>query len=129
MFWRTDPKAMTCTAGCASLSNNYSISYSRSFDDMSGTNFGSDIWIKTDHAYECIYGTFLIDTEFNTYLVEGADSFVCTMTPPCIPTTCAAEYKNCGTIPDGCGGTLNCGDTCPAGQLCLASHVCAVPVP
>jgi hypothetical protein len=27
----------------------------------------------------------------------------------CTPTTCAAEGKNCGTIADGCGGTLACG--------------------
>ncbi len=30
----------------------------------------------------------------------------------CTPTTCAAQLVLCGTIPDGCGGTLNCG-TCP----------------
>ena len=29
----------------------------------------------------------------------------------CTPTTCAAQGATCGTIPDGCGGTLNCG-TC-----------------
>jgi hypothetical protein len=33
----------------------------------------------------------------------------------CTKTTCAAEGKNCGTIPDGCGGELNCG-TCDGGQ-------------
>ncbi|WP_164017773.1 Ig-like domain-containing protein [Pyxidicoccus trucidator] len=41
----------------------------------------------------------------------------------CAPTTCAAQGKNCGTIPDGCGGTLSCG-TCGAGQACSASNVC-----
>ena len=30
----------------------------------------------------------------------------------CIPTTCAAQAKTCGTIADGCGGTLSCGDSC-----------------
>src|SRR5439155_1385572 len=34
---------------------------------------------------------------------------------PCTPTTCAAQGKNCGTIPDGCGGTLTCG-VCTAPQ-------------
>jgi hypothetical protein len=32
----------------------------------------------------------------------------------CVPTTCAAEGKNCGSIPDGCGGTLTCG-SCSSG--------------
>jgi len=35
----------------------------------------------------------------------------------CTPTTCAAQGKNCGTITDGCGGTLGCG-TCTAPQTC-----------
>ncbi|MBI3185675.1 MAG: hypothetical protein HYZ28_26345 [Myxococcales bacterium] len=35
----------------------------------------------------------------------------------CQPTTCQQAAKNCGTIPEGCGGTAWCGD-CPAGQSC-----------
>jgi hypothetical protein len=35
----------------------------------------------------------------------------------CTPTTCAAHSWNCGTAPDGCGGTLNCG-TCSGGLTC-----------
>lgn len=30
----------------------------------------------------------------------------------CVPTTCAATGTTCGSIPDGCGGTLSCGPTC-----------------
>jgi hypothetical protein len=46
----------------------------------------------------------------------------------CTPTTCAAAGKNCGTIPDGCGGTLNCGScsSCagqPTGAVCGAGGV------
>lgn len=37
---------------------------------------------------------------------------------PCIPTTCVALGKNCGSWPDGCGGTLNCG-TCNPGFNCV----------
>ena len=38
----------------------------------------------------------------------------------CRPTTCAAQGTNCGSVPDGCGRTLNCGtctepDTCGGG--------------
>jgi chitinase len=35
----------------------------------------------------------------------------------CTPTTCAAQGKNCGSISDGCGGTLSCGG-CTSPQTC-----------
>ena len=48
----------------------------------------------------------------------------------CIPITCAAAEKNCGSLPDGCGGTLACGD-CGSGETCGAggtANVCGVGV-
>jgi len=44
----------------------------------------------------------------------------------CVPTTCAAEGKNCGSISDGCSATLACGscsepETCGGGAV---SNVC-----
>src|SRR3989442_7126848 len=57
---------------------------------------------------------------------EGPRSLSDTLTvqaSSCTPTTCSAQGKNCGSISDGCGGTLNCG-TCPAGQACI-SNVCS----
>lgn len=41
----------------------------------------------------------------------------------CRPTTCSAQGKTCGTISNGCGGTLDCG-TCAAGMACGTSNVC-----
>ena len=41
----------------------------------------------------------------------------------CVPTTCSALGKNCGTVANGCGGTLNCG-SCASGQTCSASNIC-----
>jgi peptidoglycan/xylan/chitin deacetylase (PgdA/CDA1 family) len=44
----------------------------------------------------------------------------------CSPTTCAAQGKNCGTLSDGCTGSLNCG-SCTAPQSCGGggtSNVC-----
>jgi probable HAF family extracellular repeat protein len=38
----------------------------------------------------------------------------------CVPTSCGALGKNCGSIADGCGGTLACG-TCTAPQTCGGS--------
>jgi chitinase len=35
----------------------------------------------------------------------------------CTPTTCSAQGKNCGSISDGCGGTLSCG-SCTSPQTC-----------
>jgi hypothetical protein len=49
----------------------------------------------------------------------------------CTPTTCAAQGKNCGTISDGCSGTLACG-TCTSPEVCgigAEPNVCAVPCP
>jgi hypothetical protein len=34
-----------------------------------------------------------------------------------VATSCAAQGANCGTIPDGCGGTINCG-SCSSPQTC-----------
>jgi len=50
---------------------------------------------------------------------------------PCTPTTCAAKGLNCGTIPDGCGGTLTCG-VCTAPQTCGGggvANICGVCTP
>jgi YVTN family beta-propeller protein len=43
----------------------------------------------------------------------------------CTPTTCAAQGKNCGTMSDGCGGTLDCG-TCPSPWGCGVGGVANV---
>jgi hypothetical protein len=37
--------------------------------------------------------------------------------PTCTPTTCAALGDNCGSVSDGCGGTLTCG-SCTAPDTC-----------
>ena len=41
----------------------------------------------------------------------------------CTPNTCAAQGGACGTIPDGCGGTLDCGSC-----VCSSSGVCGTSV-
>jgi hypothetical protein len=53
----------------------------------------------------------------NVSLVSGIE-----ITNPCAPTTCAALGKNCGSISDGCGGTLACG-ACSGSQTCGGSGV------
>lgn len=44
----------------------------------------------------------------------------------CNLTSCSVEGKNCGSIPDGCGGILNCG-TCPENLECGNDNVCHNP--
>ena len=41
----------------------------------------------------------------------------------CTPTTCAAAGRNCGSMSDGCGMTLDCG-SCPVGDSCSSGGVC-----
>ncbi len=44
---------------------------------------------------------------------------------PCVPTTCAAQGKECGTMPDGCGGQISCG-TCSGALTCGGGGVANV---
>jgi hypothetical protein len=59
---------------------------------------------------------------------QVSTSLVC-VPAGCVPTTCAAQGANCGSVADGCGGTLSCGDciqpdTCGGGGL---PNVCGTP--
>jgi len=45
--------------------------------------------------------------------------------PNCVPTTCASTGKNCDSMSDGCGNTLNCG-TCASGETCAGGGVANV---
>lgn len=57
----------------------------------------------------------------------GSATATLTVTPPvaCTPQSCASQGKTCGTISDGCGGTLTCG-TCAGGQSCGGGGVANV---
>src|SRR5262249_53202992 len=59
-----------------------------------------------------------------TYTYD-ADGNVISIQSACVPTTCAAQGKNCGSLANGCGGTLSCG-TCASGLVCT-SNVCCTP--
>ncbi len=43
----------------------------------------------------------------------------------CTPTSCTALLKNCGSVSDGCGGTLGCG-TCQMPNTCGGGNVANV---
>jgi hypothetical protein len=64
--------------------------------------------------------------EFDARLCAELHGFVC---ETCIRTTCAAEHADCGTISDGCGGTLDCSAQtggCSGDAVCFsAAHRCS----
>ncbi|HEX9296626.1 MAG TPA: hypothetical protein VF881_12350, partial [Polyangiaceae bacterium] len=64
-----------------------------------------------------------VTSHVNGTLATGTFDSVSVSSASCTPTTCSALGKNCGSVSDGCGGTLNCG-TCPSGQTCSASNQC-----
>jgi hypothetical protein len=43
----------------------------------------------------------------------------------CYPLNCYNDSATCGTIDDGCGGTVNCG-TCPKGEVCTNNNCYSV---
>ena len=46
---------------------------------------------------------------------------ICLPTSSCTPQTCSQLGKQCGTVSNGCSGTLNCG-TCSGGKTCTVGH-------
>ncbi|MFH1130208.1 MAG: hypothetical protein V1754_02665, partial [Pseudomonadota bacterium] len=56
------------------------------------------------------------------YALYGAtDGNLPSLPPSCVPTTCSAEGKTCGSIPDGCGQTFWCG-SCSYPYSCKSSN-------
>src|SRR5262245_29310981 len=106
---------------------------------ITGTCNGADVCVLTPNMALCNDGNACTAPDVCTAGVCAAgpavncnDANICTTdtcvpatgcvhTPivgcTCTPTTCAAQGKNCGTIPDGCGGTLTCG-------VCIAPETC-----
>jgi hypothetical protein len=56
-------------------------------------------------------GTVTATISATLHTTASAD-LTLTPTAACVPTTCSALGKICGTAPDGCGGTLTCGSAC-----------------
>lgn len=54
---------------------------------------------------------------------DGVAAFCQPVPGSCTPTTCQARGKNCGSISNGCGGTLACG-SCATGYPCV-NNVCS----
>jgi len=69
-------------------------------------------------------------TNFTLTATDGVYTFnnVLTVLPaPCSPTTCAAQGKDCGSISDGCGGTLYCGSAATTKAASGLTFSCGLP--
>src|SRR5262249_24284838 len=67
---------------------------------------------QTSASFTAITSTVQATTSATiTAQYSGAVTAALTINPAgaCTPTTCAAQGKNCGTISNGCGGSLTCG--------------------
>ena len=82
------------------------------------TNFNlvcrSGVWKSMANSWGCNY--FACDS--GTCLSNVCPAAV----PACVPKTCASLGNVCGSVSDGCGGTLNCGN-CSASPVANSSVV------
>jgi hypothetical protein len=104
-----------------------------------GTNLGSAIpiintdgWTNFTDAtttFAAQSGSGTVCVKVGTYVGSNNVAEVAKLTvgtnpgsgpPPCQPKTCAALGDNCGSVSDGCGGTLSCG-SCTSPQTCGGS--------
>ncbi|HTN83587.1 MAG TPA: calcium-binding EGF-like domain-containing protein [Sorangium sp.] len=65
----------------------------------------------------CVHGTCNDQVNGYTCACESGWTGTNCETPVCVLTTCAAQGATCGSIADGCGGTLDCG-SCGSGSTC-----------
>ena len=82
--------------------------------------------IATDHCTRLAAHAADAPDGNGSYTEYDAVIFSSYGTSKCEPLTCDGAGKNCGTMPDGCGGTLTCGG-CGSGAACT-QNVC-VPLP
>jgi stigma-specific protein Stig1 len=76
---------------------------------------GQDASLSCSSNSDCAAGQTCVNGVCQTGLDAGPSD-------ACVPTTCAASGATCGSLPDGCGGSLSCG-TCSAGETC-SNNVC-----
>jgi glycine cleavage system regulatory protein len=76
-------------------------------------NLVEDRLVSTAGSYSA---TIALDGNQQSWLAQMV-TFKAGSGGTCTPTTCAAQDKNCGSLADGCGGTLSCG-SCVSPQTC-----------
>jgi lysophospholipase L1-like esterase len=106
------------TVGSTSVQAASWTSYSFTFNAAAGTQ---EIRVTFDNDFAST------TEDRNLYLASVAVG--CGGVTACVPATCAASGKNCGTASDGCGGPLVCG-ACAAPSTCGGAGVantCGAP--
>jgi len=102
-----NPPAPFGGATVALLSDSSFVSVPPSILMPSGSNVAT--FTATTTAVQSGSVSATISATFNT---TASAVLNVTAAPSCVPTSCSAQAKTCGTIPDGCGGTLTCGSPC-----------------
>jgi endoglucanase len=103
--------------------------------DIGSASVQSGSWLPYPFTFTATAGTQEVRVTFdndyasttedrNLYVADVAVSCGGTAAS-CVPSTCAASGKNCGTASDGCGGTLSCG-TCGGSSTCGGGGVANV---
>ncbi|OGZ29244.1 MAG: hypothetical protein A2562_04295, partial [Candidatus Nealsonbacteria bacterium RIFOXYD1_FULL_39_11] len=101
-----------------------SYEYSGSASSCPGTDISCGSW---PNCSNCNAMDGCSGTTYRDYYCSGNScNYTSSSNDPrcgaCIPSTCLSLGKNCGTVSDGCGGTLSCG-TCQTDYTC-SSNVC-----
>lgn len=102
-----NPPAPFGGATVALSSDSSFVSVPASIVMPSGSNVAT--FTATTTALQAGSVTATISAKYNT---TASATLQVTAAPSCLPTTCSAQGKTCGTTPDGCGGTLTCGSPC-----------------
>ena len=112
MAW-SEPGAMPPEGNISAPINTEVISQTKSGGLNILGNIGIGVPAPAGNGKICLNGECV--STWKEFVTVGAKS-------TCVLKTCAGLGKNCGTVSDGCGGTLNCGN-CAANQTCTA-NVC-----
>ncbi|MFE8595605.1 hypothetical protein KYC5002_40430 [Archangium violaceum] len=74
------------------------------------------------HTFKVIAWPMVIDSSgvrTTCYVGSNTASHDASAAPCCVPRTCASAGATCGTLSNGCGGTLSCGGCSGSGRKCF----------
>jgi len=116
-----DGSVVVGTATVPGVSRAYRWTSSRGIEDLNTVMANQGVSLN---GYQIVFadavsadGTVVVGMAENAALGVDAAYRLVMQLPACAKVTCASLGKNCGSISDGCGGTLTCG-TCSAPATC-----------